>query len=175
MITTLNQKHGNIEGIVYCNCCWVLCGTMIASGGGRGMETHCFLEFGCCCCCCCCCTVVVVAGFLVFAFEDFLLPDDGVEDDGLVTREEESLIPFVGSLVVLFFGVRLVVVVVLVEEFCAVLCSVVAVALDPSMMVTLGVAEDLVLAFPLDLDGEVVSLWTALGERCVTGLCWVCS
>ena len=117
----------------------------------------------------------MVAGFLVFAFEDFLLPDDGVEDDGLVTREEESLIPFVGSLVVLFFGVRLVVVVVLVEEFCAVLCSVVAVALDPSMMVTLGVAEDLVLAFPLDLDGEVVSLWTALGERCVTGLCWVCS
>lgn len=111
--------------------------------------------------------------FLVFAFEDFLLPDDGVEDC-LVTREEESLIPFVGSLAVLFFEVRLVVVVVLslaVEEICAVLCSVV---LDPLTMVTLG-AADLALDFALDLDGEVVTLWISFGERCVTGLCCVCS
>ena len=141
------------------------------------METHCFLEFGCCCCCCCCCTVVVVAGFLVFAFEDFLLPDDGVEDDGLVTREEEeSLIPFVGSLagllvelgpVTLFCEVHLVVVVV------AVLCSLAA--LDPSMIVTLGAAEDLALDFPLDLDGEGVCRWISLGERWVTGHWCVCS
>lgn len=127
---------------------------MIASGGGRGIDTHCFLEFGCCCCCC---------SVLVFAFEDFLLLDDGVED-GFVTREEESLIPFVGSLAVLFFAVRLVVV--------AVLCSVVV--LDPSIIVTLG-AEDLALDFALVLDGEVVSLWISFGERCVTGLCCVCS
>lgn len=102
--------------------------------------------------------------FLVFAFEDFLLLDDGVEN-GFVTREEESLIPFVGSLAVMFFEVRLVVV-------AAVLCSVVV--LDPSIMVTLG-AEDLALDFALDLDGEVVSLWISFGERCVTGLCCVCS
>lgn len=114
--------------------------------------------------------------FLVFAFEDFLFPDDGVED-GFVTREEESLIPFVGSLAVLFFEVRLVVVVVVVvlslavEEICAVLCSVV---LDPLIMVTLE-AADLALDFALDLDGEVVSLWISFGERCVTGLCCVCS
>ena len=141
---------------------------MIASGGGRGIDTHCFLEFGCCCC-------SAVVAFLVFVFEDFLLPDDGV-DDAFVTREEESLIPFVGSLagllvelgpVTLFCEVHLVVVVV------AVLCSLAA--LDPSMIVTLGAAEDLALDFPLDLDGEGVSRWISLGERWVTGHWCVCS
>ena len=143
---------------------------MIASGGGRGIDTHCFREFGCFCCC------SAVVAFLVLAFADFLLPDDGVEDD-LVTREVESLTPFVGSLVALlvelglvalFFEVRFVVVVVV-----AVLCSLVA--LDPSVIVTLGVPEDFALDFPLDLDSEGVSRWMSLGERWVTGHCCVCS